>query len=204
MIVWSKRKSEQLKHLCKRLHNNPLLIKWYVLAVAAGHTPADLINKEGLSFKEALRFCFENLYDKLGEVESKVVSVITCLRKPVSAVELRFFSMGKLRLRSKKRFINYITQACSSLGQMRMMEKAGYILIWLGSPRNIWAALDLFLKKHIRWSSLKEKGFQNILDSTNVMQHHYNYDLNTISWSTRDEKICAIYLKKALSDHKEP
>lgn len=194
----SKKKSEQLKHLCKRLHNNPLLIKWYVLAVASGHAPADLINKEGLSFKDALRFCFENLYDKLGEVESKVISIIACLRKPVSAVELRFFLDGEAEIKIEEALhqLHNSSMLQSSTdandGEGRLYSLTGVAEEYMSSVRPVSEDIYQMVKS-------KRKELQKILDSTNIMQHHYNYDLNTISWSTRDEKICAIYLKKALS-----
>lgn len=195
----SKKKSEQLKHLCKRLHNNPLLIKWYVLAVAAGSSPADLINKEGLSFKDALRFCFENLYDKLGGVETRVISIIACLRKPVSAVELRFFLDGEAEVK--------IEEALHQLHNSSMLESGvdandgeGRLYSLTGVAEEYMSSIRPVSEETYQMVKSKRKELQNILDSTNIMQHHYNYDLNTISWSTRDEKICAIYLKKALSE----
>jgi len=197
----SKKKSEQLKQLCKRLHNNPLLIKWYVLAVAAGNSPADLINKEGLNFKDALRFCFENLYDKLGSVETRVISIIACLRKPVSAVELRFFLDNESEVK--------IEEALHQLHNSSMLESGvdakdgeGRLYSLTGVAEEYMSSIRPVPEEIYQMVKTKRKELQKILDSTNIMQHHYNYDLNTIFWSTRDEKICAIYLKKALSEVK--
>lgn len=197
----SKKKSEQLKQLCKRLHNNPLLIKWYVLAVAAGNSPADLINKESTNFKDALRFCFENLYDKLGEVETRVISIIACLRKPVSAVELRFFLDNETDVR--------IEEALHQLHNSSMLESGtdakdgeGRLYSLTGVAEEYISSIRPVPEETYQMVKTKRKELQHILDQTNIMQHHYNYDLNTISWSTRDEKICAIYLKKALSEAK--
>ncbi|WP_333641456.1 hypothetical protein TQH59_03705 [Acinetobacter johnsonii] len=55
-----------------------MLIKWYVLNEASGNNMRDFLNKNSASFKEALKFCFENLYDRLDEYELKTILTIAC------------------------------------------------------------------------------------------------------------------------------
>lgn len=192
-----KKKNEALIQLCKRLYNNPLLIKWYVLAVAAGKSPADLINKQGTSFKDALRFCFENLYDQLGEVETIAISVIACIHKPVSAVELRFFlsNLSEFEIEEALHQLHNSSMLVSNSDQLelsgRLYSLTEVAAEYINSVRPVSENIYNMVKS-------KRKELQNILDEDNVIKNHYNYDLNSISWSTRDEKICSIYLKKAL------
>jgi len=196
------KKNEALKQLCMKLYNNPLLIKWYVLAVAAGNSPAELINKEGVNFKDALKFCFENLYDRLGTIELKVISIIACLRKPVSAVELRFF-LDEAPEAAIEEALNQLYNSSmlesaldNSNQESRLYGLTGVAEEYINSIRPVPDELYQLVKN-------KRKELSRILEESNIIQHHYNYDLNAISWSNRDEKICAIYLKKALVESKK-
>ncbi|MFT5700399.1 MAG: LuxR family glucitol operon transcriptional activator [Desulforhopalus sp.] len=196
-----KKKNSALKQLCERLFNNPLLIKWYVLAVAAGNSPSDLIDKKSTNFKDALRFCFENLYDRLGDMESKVISIIACMRRPVSAVELRFV-LGEgpeIEIEAALHQLNNSSMLISSGDRLEKQDQlyslTGVAEEYINSIRPVTDEIYALVKT-------KRKELQNILDQHNVIKNHYKYDVNAISWSTRDEKICSIYLKKALIESK--
>ncbi|AUQ42386.1 NB-ARC domain-containing protein [Yersinia ruckeri] len=196
-----KKKNDALSQLCKLLYNNPLLIKWYVLAVAAGNTNSELINKQSKNFQEALCFCFESLYDKLGEIEKQLISVIACIRKPVSAVELRFFLSGTPDLQ--------IEEALHQLHNSSMLISTGDKITQAGQVYNLTSVAEEYINtvrpvpnEIYQDVKIKRKELQSIVSDTSVKKNHYNYDLNIISWSTRDEKICSIYLKKALFEAK--
>ena len=195
--VLYKKKSEALKQICKRLYNNPLLIKWYVLAIAAGKSPADLLNKQSTTFKEALKFCFENLYDQLGDVETKAISVIACMHKPVSSVELRFFlnDSTEIEIEEALHQLHNSSMLVSSNDRFepegRLFSLTGVAEEYINSVRPVTNEIYKLVKE-------KRKELQSILDNENILKNHYKYDLNAISWTTRDEKICSIYLKKAL------
>jgi LuxR family glucitol operon transcriptional activator len=60
-----------IKSFSARLNNKPLLLKWFVLGVKSGLDP----NKITANPKEALRFCLENVVDKLSPA-AKAVSVV--------------------------------------------------------------------------------------------------------------------------------
>lgn len=85
-----KKNTEALKIICKKLYNNPLLIKWYVFNEASGNNMRDFLDKNSQSFKDALKFCFENLYDNLDSLEIDTISTIACIKKPVTNVELKY------------------------------------------------------------------------------------------------------------------
>lgn len=194
------RKQDEIIAICKRLYNNPLLIKWYVLSIASGQSHSAIINKQSASFQEALRFCFENLYDCLSDVEVNVVSVIACWRKPVSAVELRFI-LSEVDEVAIEEALNQLhnssmLESNTDYSDARTYALTGVASEFLTSLRPVSSAIYDLVKR-------KRKELQEILDQQSVMRYHYNYDLNAIYWSSRDENICAIYLRKAQTDFKQ-
>ncbi|MFT6900302.1 MAG: LuxR family glucitol operon transcriptional activator [Colwellia sp.] len=193
-----KKKNDALKQLCKILYNNPLLIKWYVLSVAAGNDK-ELINKQGSNFQDALRFCFENLYDKLGSVETQAISIIACMRKAVSAVELRFF-MNEIPEIEIEEALNQLHNSSMLISTDGSLEEGGQLYSLTGVASEYINSVRPVSTENYKKIKVKKKELQLIIDETSINKHHYNYDLNTISWSNRDEKICAIYLKKALTE----
>lgn len=191
------RKTDHLVETCRRLYNNPLLIKWYVLSAAAGRNAEEITEKQGSSFKEALRFCFENLYDSLSSVEIKVINVIACWRKPVSAVELRFILSDTNEVA--------VEEALNQLHNSSMLESNidysdSRIYALTGVAAEFITSLRPAPNETYELVKRKKRELQATLDQQNIIQNHYNYDLSAIYWSNRDEKICAIFLKKALTD----
>ena len=55
------------------------------------------------------------------------------------------------------------------------------------------------------YSSIKEKQkkLQQVVEFGSKEKNHYKYDLGVIHSTTKDEAICALYLKKALSAFKD-
>uniref|UniRef100_UPI000AA6D766 tetratricopeptide repeat protein n=1 Tax=Pseudomonas amygdali TaxID=47877 RepID=UPI000AA6D766 len=147
----------------------------------------------------SLRFCFENLYDCLTEVEVEVIGVIACWRKPVSAVELRFILSDTNEVA--------VEEALSQLHNSSMLESntdysdsrtyalTGVASEFITNLRPASTAIYELVKR-------KKRELQVILDQQNIMQNSYKYDINAIYWSNRDENICAIYLKKAQTESK--
>ena len=76
-----------LKQYCDRLHYNPLLIKWFVQAVGKGTRPEDVLSKEDLG--QALRFCWENVYDKLSGPSIEIISTMLAARRSLSQPQLQ-------------------------------------------------------------------------------------------------------------------
>lgn len=197
-----KKKSESLRDLCRILYNNPLLIKWYVLAVAAGSSNSELINKKTTNFQEALAFCFENLYDKLGDVEKEAISVIACIRKPVSAVELRFYLSG-INDTAIEEALHQLHNSSMLISSEDKHSQGGQVYSLTGVAEEYINSIRPVSTETYKKVKDKRKELQVIVDETNVQKNHYNYDLNVIYWTTKDEKICSIYLKKALTDAKK-
>lgn len=191
------KKQEAVIVICKSLYNNPLLIKWYVLSVASGKSQAEVINKRGGGFQEALKFCFENLYDCLSEVEVDVIGVIACWRKPVSAVELRFI-LSETNEVAVEEALNQLhnssmLESNTDYSDSRTYALTGVASEFITSLRPASTEIYELVKR-------KKKELQAILDQQVLMHNAYKYDLNAIYWSSRDENICAIYLKKAQTE----
>lgn len=192
----STKKNDALSQLCKQLYNNPLLIKWYVLSVAAGQSPTDIVRREGDNFKAALRFCFENLYDRLSDVERTVISVIACMRKPVSAVELRFM-LGESDEIEIEEALNQLhnssmLESVIDRSDSRTFSLTGVASEYISELRPPSPEIYQLVRN-------RKKELKTILDQQMVIQNHHKYDPNAIYWSNVDERICATYLKKALS-----
>lgn len=196
----AKRKVDHLKQICSRLFNNPLLIKWYVLGCASGSHSADLVNRAGETFQDALKFCFENLYDKLDSREAEVIAVIACNRKPISAVELRFLldDLPEIQVEEALHQLHNSSMLVS-VGDKSEQNGRLYALTdiaeeYINSVRPVSDAL--YQKVRLKKGELK-----SLIESDTVIKNHYAFDLNAISWKTHDQKICAIFLKKALSEN---
>lgn len=74
--------NDKLKHYASRLGYKPLLLKWLVLGVKSGLSPEAVIANP----KVALKFCLENVMDKLRDEARAVVTVLATLSAPPSAI----------------------------------------------------------------------------------------------------------------------
>ncbi len=78
----------KLTSYSKSLYRNPLMIKWFVAAVAQGSEPDQLLRGTRASFLEAIRFCFENLFSLLNASERLLLHVLAVARRPLSRAEI--------------------------------------------------------------------------------------------------------------------
>jgi LuxR family glucitol operon transcriptional activator len=75
-----KESDERLKYYAARLFNRPLLLKWFALGVLSGLNPANIVSDP----KEALKFCLENVFDKLTPNAQKHLAALASLPRPAS------------------------------------------------------------------------------------------------------------------------
>ena len=85
-------KESLLVEYCQRLFNNPLLIKWFVASVSMGVNPNSLLDRKNATFKEALSFCYTNLFDKLKDEEKQIVHILSSAKRPLSITEFIFIA----------------------------------------------------------------------------------------------------------------
>lgn len=77
----------------QKLRFNPLLIKWFVLAVGKGVDPKALISKEGL--EEPLSFFYSNIYQNLSCLSKEILSILLAARRELTKVQLQELSKSK-------------------------------------------------------------------------------------------------------------
>jgi len=78
---------DEIRGHCSRLNNTPLLVKWLVHAIAGGADPS--LVPSGDQFQEALRFCYENVYEQLDEPARDMASVLLASRRDLSRTQLQ-------------------------------------------------------------------------------------------------------------------
>jgi tetratricopeptide (TPR) repeat protein len=76
--------NKQLEIYCKRLHHNPLAIKWFVAAVQYGQRPEEVLQEQGL----LLDYCMSNVYKHLTEDCRTVLSIFQTLGKSLGMAHL--------------------------------------------------------------------------------------------------------------------
>jgi LuxR family glucitol operon transcriptional activator len=81
--------NERLDFFVSRLSFKPLLIKWFVLGVKSGLDPNAIIANP----KVALRFCLENVIDKLSPAAQAVSVVLATVRASISAAVIKEISL---------------------------------------------------------------------------------------------------------------
>ena len=76
-----------LNRYCRRLHHNPLLIKWFVLTVGKGTSPQAVFAHS--DFVAALNFCFDNVYARLSDIARNIIGTLLASRRPLSRAQIR-------------------------------------------------------------------------------------------------------------------
>lgn len=185
-----------IKGYCKRLFNNPLLLKWFVASVSRGANPLNLIDKDGQNFLDALSFCFENLFDRLGNSERSVISCLACARKSLTSAEIHFLLPELTGLEAEialSALHNSSIVIRSNKGadgfEYALSESAATFVSTQKPP-----SADFFKTVQERLRKLRQ-----ILTEESILEARYEFDPFFVrSGSGRDERICATYLRRAL------
>ncbi len=74
--------------ICKKLHFNPLAIRWFLTSVQQGTQPQELMNRQ----TELMEFCVENVYDKLSPKAVLLLQILLAARKPLAEAELAYLA----------------------------------------------------------------------------------------------------------------
>ena len=190
-----------IKGYCKKLFYNPLLIKWFIASVGRGASPNALTNRADATFPNALAFCFENLFERLGAAERSVVDCIVSARHPLTSAEIHFLmpalsgldaevALGALHnssilIRSKKgsdSFEYFLSESAMAFASAK-------------------APPDPIFFRRVQ-NGLKE--LRAILSQEIILESRYDYDPFFVRVGAgRDERICATYLRRALDSLKQ-
>ncbi|MFA0630561.1 tetratricopeptide repeat protein [Vibrio sp. 10N.222.49.A3] len=195
-----KKNKLSLENLARKLHHNPLLIKWYVLGLGSGKRNEDLLNKESVSYQEALKFCFQNLYEKLDPVELDIIKTIACLRNSVSAVELRFIldDRGEMEIAEALHNLNNSSMLKSDISKLKEEEGIKtYTLTNIAS--DYLTTVNPISDDFYADVKSKHKALKRHIESSLTDHNYYHLDITNIHATNKDEKICAVYLKRALT-----
>ena len=182
-----------LNEYCTKLHRNPLLIKWFVQAVGKGVRPDDVLAHESLG--NALRFCWENVYDKLAPLSVSLISTLQASRKSLSQAELQEL-LGVERID--------LLVALQELHQSNIVERQvnddGSVEYTIGS-----LIFDYLSRYHtpdndhvLRVRSILRQ-WQTAQDRNVIQQNTYRYGRDVILVDSNEEKIAALHLRNALN-----
>jgi hypothetical protein len=75
----AEKSSAVIVDILDQLRYSPLAIRWYILSVESGQTPADTLRDQDV----LLRFCVENVVENLGSDEKRLLEVLRVLDRPV-------------------------------------------------------------------------------------------------------------------------
>ena len=186
-------KQDVLNEYCTKLHRNPLLIKWFVQAVGKGVRPDDVLANESLG--NALRFCWENVYEKLAPLSVDLISTLQASRRSLGQPELQEL-LGAERID--------LLVALQELHQSNIVERQvnddGSIAYTIGS-----LILDYLSRYHTPNNDnvMRIRGilrqWQNDQERNVVKQNTYRYGRDVILVDSKDERIAALHLRNALN-----
>lgn len=80
--------NDKLVEITKKLHYNPLALKWFVSTVETGVNPDEVLAKKD----DLLNFCLSNVYSKLHDNAKSLITLILSSRKSLNEAELIFLS----------------------------------------------------------------------------------------------------------------
>jgi LuxR family glucitol operon transcriptional activator len=193
---------KKLERYCQHLYFNPLLIKWYAQSVSLGSDPEKLIAKGNVAFDEVLKYCFENLFSRLNVEERSVLHFLAAARRPLTPTELLFLMQSVKQIEPIQ-----LDRAISTLHSSSMLKRSpldgksrdGAIQLTLTDVSSDYIARfappEKLIFEKIQQASRK---LNQLVQISSVRQAAYKFDLQAVRAATRDQRISAFYLNKAL------
>lgn len=184
---------ELIKKYSDRLHYNPLLIKWFVQAVGMGATPESVLSQKSMG--QALRFCWQNVYEGLTPLARRIVSTIMAARQGLSQTEIQeILNAEHIPLNEAIRELhrcNIIERRFDGDGR-EVHQIGGLVLGYLSRH----APPDQSIVTNTREKIRKWRHEQ---DRNSVQRHSYRYDRKAVHVETSDEKVSAPHLSNAIN-----
>jgi LuxR family glucitol operon transcriptional activator len=183
---------------------SPLLIKWFVQSVASGADPERIISRTNQNFAAAIKFCFENLFERLSIAEREVLHILVAARRQVTFTELMFLIQEISRTP-----IIQIESALSTLHSSSMVKRSAPDARSsdVSTRLNLTDIATEYISKFAPPTSstmgkvqVAMKKLREASEQSSVQTLLYKYDIMAIRAETRDERICAVYLNQALSN----
>ena len=181
-----------LNRYCRRLHHNPLLIKWFVLTVGKGTAPQAVFAHS--DFVAALNFCFDNVYARLSDIARNIIGTLLASRRPLSRAQIRAligvnrldFDVSLIELRQSNVVDSHPQEDGSTLYQI-----SGLVLDYL---RRSHPPADNIVKR----TRDTIRMWQAEQDRSASAQNTYRYGKYYVLVETVDHRIAAPFLRDAL------
>lgn len=193
---------QRLERYCSLPYDNPLLVKWFVSAVAAGEDPEAITSRGTLAFDAALKFCFENLFNRLTQIERQILHVLASARRPLTQAEPYFLlekstAVGHEEVERTISILHNSSMLKRSVVDTRRIDSAvqialtdvaaDYIARFAPPPSNLFGRVQAALK------TLRE-----ISEQSAVRQATYKYELFAVRTTNTDQRVSGAFLHSAL------
>lgn len=184
--------TEIINNYAQKLKFNPLLIKWFVLAVGRGVSPETLLCKEGL--EEPLNFFYSNIYNNLSRLSKDLLSILLAARRELTRVQLQELLQSQPIPFSK---------AIQELVRTSMIERA------LANDGTMLFQISGLVYNYLSWNFPPEdetvkrvreqiKGWQLTQDISAFRSVGYRYGRMSLHVEKADERISAQHLLRAM------
>lgn len=185
-----------LKGFARKLFFNPLLVKWFVASVGRGANLTSIVNKQSESFSDALSFCFENLFDRLGAPEREIVNCLASARKALTLSEVHYL-LPSLSTQDAETALATLHNSSVVFRSLDGGESFEYSLT--ESAATFISSLEPPTAEFFKKIQVGLRALRNILTDEAKRESRHDYDPNFFrAGASRDERICATYLRRAL------
>lgn len=184
-------KQDAASRYVQKLNCNPLLIKWFVLAVGKAADPETLLTPEIL--QEPLNFFYEKIYESLGSLPKQILSILLSARRELSKAQLQELSVSQQI---------HLLKAMQDLVRSSMVER-----VVLSDGTMVYRVVGLvyeFLSRNypppdplVRLVRQKIKDWQVEQDKSFVESTAYRYGRQVLHVEKADDRIAAQHLLRA-------
>jgi LuxR family glucitol operon transcriptional activator len=181
-----------VNHYTSKLGYNPLLIKWFVLAVCKGGDPEALLTKSGLH--EPLAFFYDNIYENLNAPAKHILSILLASRRELTRAQLQDLT--------GMQYIHF-SQAIQDLIRTSMVTRTstsdGTMIFQIGS-----LVYDYLSNKHppddklVKTVRERIRVWQTDQEKSTTDAARYRYGPLVLHVDKTDERIAAQHLLRAL------
>ena len=185
--------SDIIHSYVQSLHFNPLLIKWFVQGVGKGADPNMLL--KGRDLEEALKFCCENVYERLDELGKKILAIIMSARRDLTNAQLMELTDTELVA-----LVTANQELVRSSMVQRVVKEDGSIALQLGG-----LVYQYLRKTHppddstVRQVRAEIKKWQIEQDKIAVRIAVYRYSHQALQVTSEDERISALHIMRTFS-----
>lgn len=173
-----------------RLGRKPLLLKWFALGVQSGLAPERISGEQDV----ALRYCMENVFERVSPDAKSLLRVIALVPRPVSAAVLQYIT----GLQAAK-----IEMGLSELVRFALIEGEGGAAEYSYGPKQF---VRSYLRGALKTTSADERdilaryrSIEAAFQSEQGRKRGNRYDLRAFTVRSRSEALAARRLRHAMT-----